>query len=56
MNARMLEELCKRLDEQAAILEIMEGEPIEVALHRENRSASDRRMSFGAPPRQTVGV
>jgi hypothetical protein len=46
MTARMLEELCQRLDEHAAILEIMEGAPIEVALHRETSAALLRELGL----------
>jgi PAS domain-containing protein len=39
MNDRALEELCKRHDEQAAILETMGGEMAEAGLHRETSAA-----------------
>jgi hypothetical protein len=39
MDLGALKELCRRLDELAAILEIMEGEPIHVDLHREAANA-----------------
>jgi hypothetical protein len=39
MDVGTLKELCQRLDELAAILEIMEGEPIHVDLHREAANA-----------------
>ena len=35
MDVRTVKDLCQRLDELGAILEVMEGEPINVALHRE---------------------
>jgi hypothetical protein len=41
MDLGTLKELCQRLDELAAILEMMEGEPIHVDLHRE-ASDNDR--------------
>ena len=41
MDVRTVKDLCQRLDELATILELMEGEPINVALHRE---ASDVLM------------
>jgi hypothetical protein len=45
MDLRVLKELCRRLDELAAILEIMEGEPIHVDLHREAASALYQALS-----------
>jgi hypothetical protein len=39
MDLGALKDLCQRLDELAAILEIMEGEPIHVDLHREAANA-----------------
>ena len=45
MDFRALKELCQRLDELAAILEIMEGEPVNVDLHREASHALDQTLS-----------
>ena len=45
MDLRVLQELCRRLDELAAILEIMEGEPIHVDLHREAANALYQALS-----------
>ena len=45
MDFRALRELCQRLDELAAILEIMEGEPVNVDLHREASHALDQTLS-----------
>jgi phage tail tape-measure protein len=39
MDLGTLKELCQRLDELAAILEMMEGEPIHFDLHREAANA-----------------
>jgi hypothetical protein len=39
MKPSALEELCSRLDAQAAILDIIGGETIEVELHRETATA-----------------
>jgi chromosome segregation ATPase len=45
MDFRALKELCQRLDELAAILEIMEGEPVNVDLHREASHALNQTLS-----------
>ena len=45
MDFRALRELCQRLDELAAILEIMEGEPVNVDLHREASHALNQTLS-----------
>ena len=42
MDVRTIKDLCQRLDEVGTILELMEGEPVNVALHRE---ASDEALS-----------
>ena len=39
MDVRTVKDLCQRLDELGTILELMEGEPINVALHREASDA-----------------
>ena len=47
MDVRRFKELCRRLDELAAILEIMECDPINADLHRESpRSAATRAIAF----------
>ena len=46
MDLGTLKELCQRLDQLAAILQIMEGEPINVDLHRE---ASNARCTKPSP-------
>jgi DNA repair ATPase RecN len=45
MDVRTLKELCQRLDQLAAILQIMEGEPINVDLHREASNALYQALS-----------
>ena len=45
MDLRVLKELYRKLDELAAILEIMEGEPIHVDLHREAANALYQALS-----------
>jgi hypothetical protein len=45
MDLTVLKELCRKLDELAAILEIMEGEPIHVDLHREAANALHQALS-----------
>ena len=45
MDVRTLKGLCQRLDELAAILEIMEGEPATVDLHRETSNALNQALS-----------
>jgi hypothetical protein len=45
MDVRKLKELCQKLDELAALLEIMEGEQISVDLHREASNALSQALS-----------
>jgi hypothetical protein len=45
MDVSTFKELCQRLDQLAAILEIMEGEPINVDLHREASNALYQALS-----------
>jgi hypothetical protein len=45
MDVRTVKDLCQRLDELATILELMEGEPINVALHREASDALNQALS-----------
>jgi DNA repair exonuclease SbcCD ATPase subunit len=45
MDVRALKDLCQRQDELAAILEIMEGEPVIVDLHRESSDALNQALS-----------
>jgi uncharacterized coiled-coil DUF342 family protein len=45
MDFRALRELCQRLDELAAILEIMECDPINADLHREASNALSQALS-----------
>ena len=58
MDVRTLKELCQRLDELAAILEIMEGEPSNVDLHRETSNALYQALSeierLGPTPTDTA--
>ena len=44
MDVRTVKDLCQRLDELAAILEIMEGEPVNVAIHREASDALNQAL------------
>jgi hypothetical protein len=45
MDVRTVKDLCQRLDELATILELMEGEPINVALHREASDVLNQALS-----------
>ena len=45
MDVRTVKDLCQRLDELATILELMEGEPINVALHREASDLLNQALS-----------
>jgi hypothetical protein len=45
MDVRRLNELCRRLDELASILEIMECDPINANLHRESSNALSQALS-----------
>ena len=45
MDVRTIKDLCQRLDELAAILEIMEGEPVNADLHREASDALNQALS-----------
>ena len=45
MDVRRFKELCQRLDELAAILEIMECDPINADLHREASNALNQALS-----------
>ena len=45
MDVRRFKELCRRLDELAAILEIMECDPINADLHREASNALSQALS-----------
>jgi uncharacterized coiled-coil DUF342 family protein len=45
MDLGRFEDLCQRLDQLAAILEIMEGEPINVDLYREASDALNQAIS-----------
>ena len=45
MDVRRFKELCQRLDELAAILEIMECDPINADLHREASNALSQALS-----------
>ena len=45
MDVRCFKELCQRLDELAAILEIMECDPINADLHREASNALSQALS-----------
>ena len=45
MDVGTVKDLCQRLDELAAILEIMEGEPVNVAIHREASDALNQALS-----------
>ena len=45
MDVRRFKELCRRLDELAAILEIMECDPINADLHREASNALNQALS-----------
>ena len=45
MDVRRFKELCRRLDELAAILEIMECDPINADLHREASDALNQALS-----------
>jgi hypothetical protein len=45
MDVRRFKELCQRLDELAAILEIMECDPINADLHREASNALSQCLS-----------
>jgi DNA repair exonuclease SbcCD ATPase subunit len=45
MDVRRFQELCQRLDELAAILEIMECDPINADLHREASNALNQALS-----------
>jgi hypothetical protein len=45
MDVRTVKDLCQRLDEVGTILELMEGEPINVALHREASDALYQALS-----------
>ena len=52
MDVRTVKDLCQRLDELGTILELMEGEPINVALHREASAALNKpslRLSVSDP-------
>jgi uncharacterized protein (UPF0335 family) len=45
MDVRTVKDLCQRLDELGTILELMEGEPVMVALHREASDALNQALS-----------
>jgi uncharacterized protein (UPF0335 family) len=45
MDLGRFEDLCQRLDQLAAILEIMEGEPVNVDLYREASDALNQAIS-----------
>ena len=45
MDVRTVKDLCQRLDEIGAILEVMEGEPVNVALHREASDVLNQALS-----------
>ena len=45
MDVRTVKDLCQRLDELGTILELMEGEPVNVALHREASDALNQALS-----------
>jgi hypothetical protein len=45
MDVRTVKDLCQRLDELGAVLELMEGEPVMVALHREASDALNQALS-----------
>ena len=45
MDVRTGKDLCQRLDELGTILELMEGEPVNVALHREASDALNQALS-----------
>jgi cell division septum initiation protein DivIVA len=45
MDVRTVKDLCQRLDEVGTILELMEGEPINVALHREASDVLNQALS-----------
>ena len=45
MDVRTVKDLCQRLDELGTILELMEGEPVTVALHREASDALNQALS-----------
>ena len=45
MDVRTIKDLCQRLNESAAILEIMEGEPVNSDLHREASDALNQALS-----------
>ena len=45
MDDRTVKDLCQRLDELGTILELMEGEPVSVALHREASDALNQALS-----------
>ena len=45
MDVRTVKDLCQRLDELGTILELMEGEPVNVALHREASAALNQALS-----------
>ena len=52
MDVRTVKDLCQRLDELGTILELMEGEPVMVALHREASDALNQaslRLSVSDP-------
>ena len=45
MDVRTVKDLCQRLDEVGTILELMEGEPVNVALHREASDVLTQALS-----------
>ena len=45
MDIRTIKDLCVRLDELGAVLELMEGDPINVALYREASDALNQALS-----------
>jgi len=45
MDVRTVKDLCQRLDELGTILELMEGEPVNVALHREASDVLNQALS-----------
>ena len=45
MDVRTVKDLCQRLDELSTILELMEGDPINVALYREASDALNQALS-----------
>jgi len=45
MDVRTVKDLCVRLDELSTILELMEGDPINVALYREASDALNQALS-----------